>query len=245
MNIDATANWLVWDNTEAVTYTSHRTTTASAGDAVLANVTAKRRNPSDRELAVSQGVYTSQDLVWLVPQANLTGLTPGGDKEPVAKPADTITDAAGNVWTVLEVFFNTLKSTWRLMTRNLAIAFDLQDAVDIQRYTLTYDAAGAPVRAWPDNNVGTILAAGSTPYAALPARAQLLTDEIKDERGLRGFQGNYAVYLSQQVQVTQEDRVKWTDKSTSPATVRYLDILGIHNPLRIDELPVLDARLAP
>jgi hypothetical protein len=70
---------------------------------------------------------------------------------------------------------------------------------------------------------------------------QLLTTELTETLGVHGFKGKYAVTVSQDVTTVQGDRIKWT----SPTGTVYLDILGQHNPQRIDELPVLDCQVLP
>jgi hypothetical protein len=237
MIISALSDPSVWDNYETISLTSTRTTAASGGSLIDADILAKGRAPTFKEQAKSGGVYTSQDKVWLVPVLNTTFTA--------LKPADTVTDADGNVWTVLEAALNTWKSFWRLMTRNLVLAFDLKDQISIQRATITYDAAGAPVRAWPDNNVAGVSVAGSTPYGQVAARVQLLRQEEAEERGLRGKKSFYDVIIGQQVvlALAGQDRVKWLTVPASAPTA-YLDIDKLRDPLRIDELPVLECHAA-
>jgi hypothetical protein len=228
----------VWDNFETANYQSVRTTAASGGTRSLPEIQAKRRAPTFKELAASGGVYTGQDLVWLVPAVKLDPIGP-------AKPGDTITDMAGNTWTVLEASLHTWKSFWRLMTRNLVLAFDLRDQISIQRAAFTYDASGGPVRSWPDNNVPGVAPGGTTPYVQIPARVQEVRQEEKEARALAGRMLYYDVIIGQQVLLGQagQDRVKWL---TVPANMpgQYLDIRNLRNPQRIDELPVLECHLA-
>jgi hypothetical protein len=65
----------------------------------------------------------------------------------------------------------------------------------------------------------------------------LLTQEIVDERLVRGFQGTHAVVVDRQIAVTNQDRIAWSDAT---GAVQYLDIVGYHNPEQIGELPVVD-----
>ncbi len=226
MNIDASQNYLVWSNTEAVTFGSK----SSQGTSNYFVPIAKRRAPTYKELAASNGAYTGQDLVWLLPNA----LLPAGAKP---KPGDPVTDADGTKWTTLEVAWNALKATWRMVTRNLVLAYQLRALIDIQRPAITYDGAAGVLRGWPDDASPS----GSVAYAAVPAKVQLITQETQEVFGVLGLQGNYAVTVGQDVAILKVDRVKWN----SPTGTVYLDILGQRNPQRIDELPLLDCASYP
>ncbi len=214
--LDHSQEYLVWDNREAVTFRS-RGTNASQ-DFPISD--AKRRAPTYKELAASNGAYTGQDLVWLIPAT----LAPAYTSRSAPKPGDKVVSAEAT-WTALEVALNNLKSTWRLVTRNLVLAYDLRDTVDIERATVTYDAAGGPLRTF------------AAVYSALACKVQLITQELADVLGVRGFKGTYAVTVAQDVTLVQGDRVKWGSV--------YLDVLKQHNPQRIDELPVLDCVKLP
>lgn len=221
--VDVSNDWQCWDGLEAITYTSRRVT----GDSVGAVPFAKRHEMTNRELQASDGVYTAEDIIWIVPANQLTEIMSAGTdtnrRQP--KPGDTIYDTDENTWTVLAVAKQVMGSLWRLVTRNLVIAYDLKDIISIERPTLGQDASAATTRSWPPTG-------GSTVYDSIAAAVQLVTDEIIAERGLLGFKGTYVIFLSQQVTITKEDRVKFGSQ--------YFQILGIRNPTRLDELPVLD-----
>lgn len=193
---------------------------------------AKKRPLKARELAASGGVYTALDRLWLLPNA----LIPAGYSP---KPADVLTDSAGTRWTVLEAENTRNGSTWRLTCRDLVLALDLRDKIDVERAALSQDAAGAVVKLFPS---GPAPNGGKLLFAAVPARVQLLTDEIKDERGIRGFSGTHAIIVGQELTgVTNEDRVALTVAGKTT----YYDIVGYHNATRIDELPILDVESRP
>ncbi len=227
LSIDASQNYLIWGNCEQISFRSK-----TQGDgAQYAISTAKRRAPTYRELSASNGAYTGQDVVWLIPATVIPG------NMPIPKPADRVIDALGNTWTALEVALNTLKSTWRLMTRNLNLAYQLYDLIDIQRPGITYDVAGGAVRGWPDDAT----ASGSIPYRQIPAKVQLISQDDNESLGVLGAKAKYSVFVGQDVIVNKTDRVKWT----SAGVTTYLDVLGQSNPQRIDELPVLDCETLP
>jgi hypothetical protein len=232
MQIDLSGDCAFWDNTEQGTYTS----TSHAGDTVGQLQGVLRRALNYKELQASGGAYVSKDLVFLVPRTALDALLGSA----LAKAADVFTDAQGGRWTVLEAALIAARSVWRLVCRNPVIAYDLEDLIDVQRAAVSYDDAGGPVRAWPDNNAPGVAAGGSTPYQQVPCRVQLLGQEEADERGCRGMKAAYSVFLSRQLTLTAQDRVKWV----SGGVTYYLDVRGQHQPRRIDELPVLDCALA-
>jgi hypothetical protein len=71
---------------------------------------------AQREASASDGRYTRSDVAWLLPVAEL----PDGPH-----PGDLICDACGRRWTILEVQLVALRTRWRCIARNLAIAHGL------------------------------------------------------------------------------------------------------------------------
>jgi len=233
--IDMSDDFRIWDNPEAVILESTRRTIVPLGadpsrtrdrrHEIGVVPTAKRRALTNRELLASGGVYTGQDLIWLLPQQVMTqGLTP--------KPADVVIDGQGNRWTVLEVFWGKWKQTWRLTTRDLVLAHALRDKITIERATRVYDAAGVPAKLFPPDG-------GKVLYANLPARVQLQNESIVEERGIRGTQYNFTVVVDRELDLdVAEDRIVLEDD-------RILDITGYRNAHLITELPVVEAAWKP
>lgn len=217
----------VIDGTETVKYTSVRRATGLANMTEEINL-ASRQNPSWKERAASNAAYVGADLNWSIPSNRLNNLMSGSGERP--KPGDYLTDSSDVVWTVIGADSEVLGTTWLLHTLNLAIVYDLRDIISIQRATVTYDATGGPVRTWPPDG-------GSTPYSSIAANVQKITDEMKEERGLIGFQGAYVVTVDRQVTLTRDDRIVFGSV--------YLDWTGtIRNPSRVDELPQIDCHTA-
>jgi hypothetical protein len=247
VKLDFSDDWLCWDNVSQVRYEVARGVPSivdvppafdghtgapqpqpSRNKPLIVTV-AKRRNLTARELAASGGVYRGDDQVYLLPDALMEGIIP--------KPADVIIELAdgsagaqpGTRWTVLDAARNKNRQTHRLTCRDLVLAFDLRDSITIERPSLSYDAAGVPVKAFPSD---TTNAGGVVLYSGLPARVQLITKDMAEQRGIRGLEGKYHVIVGQEVDVTQEDRVLL-------ASGLYLDIVGYERAMRIDELPQL------
>lgn len=229
MALDMSTDYLIWDNPEAVTVEVrklNRQFGTSAGDTFAAS-TAKRRALTWKELTASGGAYTGQDLVWLIPQAVL-------DEDRVIKAGDVVIDEEGVRYTVLDPLLGKWGQTWRLVTRDLVLAHDLSDTIDIQRAALGYDDAGASMRRYPPYG-------GETPYANLKARVQIQEQRETDERGLRGLKETYQIIVEKDIDVREVDRVKWT---TIKRGTLYLEIKGYTQPDRIDVLPILDCEVS-
>ncbi len=239
------SDWRVWDNVEAVTYEkAMRSVAPFDSDPLLQKPlpvvpfdpaavpdtgvyqsipVAKRRKLSVRELAVSGGAYTGRDRVWFIPRTFLAD----------AKPGDVVV-ADQERWTVMEEELGKFGQTWRLTTRDLTVSYDLRDVVNIERPQITYDAAGAPIMLFPS---GPAPNGGEVLYPSLVCKVQPTTQEIAEERGIRGTAQSYDVIVSRQIAVCQYDRIAWT---AGTQTV-YLDILKLENPQSIMELPKIQA----
>lgn len=254
MQLDMADDYLCWDNVSAVLYESARAVPSvadlpprfdgatpappappSRNRRVYVH-TSKRRNLTRRELGASGGVYNALDQVWLIPEALMPEGMHSKPGDVVVELPDVLAGTAGPIadtmtgtrWTVLEAAWQKFRQTRRLTCRDLVLSYELRDSVTIERPALSYDGAGVPVKAFPSdatNPGGVVL------YSKLPARAQLVSKEMADQYGIRGLEGKYRVIVSQEVDVTAEDRVVL-------ASGLILDIVGYENAQRIDELPV-------
>jgi len=98
---------------------------------------ALRRRVSIRDRAGTGGVYTTHDAVWHIPTADLAADPP--------RLGDIIIDADANEWTVIRMTEQAAATRWRLYARNLAITYNLDSWVNLERYTLS----GTPaVKTW-------------------------------------------------------------------------------------------------
>lgn len=218
-------DWRVIDGRRAVRYTSVR----NNGPLVDVIEDAHPRQLTRREQAVSGGVYTNGQLLWNIPALQMRIGPP--------KEGDVITDGDGQDWTVLSHAYSAERAWWDLTCINLAIAYDLRDAIDIQRAGLVYDAGGLAVKTFPPD-------AGSTLYTSLTCRVQEISREEKEERGLMGTSTAYRIYLGRQTpDVGTEDRVVWSRLVGTNRVTTYLERLKYTSPDSIAELPQLECEL--
>ncbi|MCH8047495.1 MAG: head-tail adaptor protein [Planctomycetes bacterium] len=148
---------------------------------------ALRRAVTTREAAASEGKYTESDVVWHLPASLLTSPPAVGD---------TITDAAATVWTILEVQQAAADSRWRCVARVAAIDGGFNETIDIQLATWNKGSAGAATPAWANVQTG------------LSARIQPHRMDIRAEHGRRTVRTTHRIYVSQQVSVNENHRIK-------------------------------------
>jgi len=219
MNLSGRVEYLCWDNTEEVLYSSMGREAAYMEDTIAV---AKRRALNIREAAASGGVYQAGDIVWLIPAV----LYPKSMDVP--KPADIITDRDGNEFTVLSAQGQrrdaTGYQTYRCVTRNLAIAALMHDTVTIETPDSgTLDASHTELKTWRPL------------YAGVKCRVQPLDATVGAERAIRDMTTKYEVFLSRELAITTRERVVWPNALTG-----YLTITAYRNRQRIDELPVIE-----
>jgi head-tail adaptor len=207
-------DYLVWDNTSTVSYVS---VDLKDGDQNFCPSGCHRHAISRKELAASDGVYTPDDVVLRIPRPMLA-------VKP--KPRDRWTDEEGETFTVLEVGRIVGVQRYRLVCRNLILAHELDDLITIQRASISYDAAGVKIKTW-----GPLV-------TNLECRVQPVSSSIVDERGVRGFKVSHEIIISQEVSITNEDRILLKSG-------QYLEVRGYQQSERIDELPRILAEAVP
>ena len=216
-----------WDDTESVLLESSKRGGFSQTYPIKI---AKGRAIHGRAKSPSEGTYAGYERNWHFETVMLpNGLSP--------KPGDAIIQKDKTRWVILSV--DNLRNGYHCQcgTVNLVLALDLRDTVDIERASIAYTDAGVKLKNFPPASGGTLL------YSGVAAQVQLLNEDVIDQRGLRGFKGDYAVTVGIPTPlVTSEDRIRWTD---TDGISRYLDIKAVKNPDRIDELWVIDAELRP
>ena len=230
MQLDQSADYLVWDNTISVAYTHYSRT----GSTVETLTPVKRRPLNLKEQAASRGAYQAGDVMLIVPQALITGAQP--------RQADYWQQGgAGDFFTVLDGSGAKLDQsgnyqTWRLHSRNLKIAAGLGDTVDVEQCQRVQGSGADVQRLWPSGKP----AGGIILYAAVPCRVQPEEAQIVAERGKRGQATKYTVFVGIQLSLldVRECRLKWTPTGQAPV---YLDIETYTDPEQIGELPRLAA----
>ena len=129
------------DGTESVTLLRRGRTPGSSGTtiahalrrAITAGQAAVVSTGDVRKRVVSDGRYMGADVVWHLPAAELT--------DP-PRLGDVIRDGAGQRWTILTVKKATLGTRWRCETRDVAIAYGLDDTIAVLK------ADGANWQTW-------------------------------------------------------------------------------------------------
>ncbi len=223
---DTSEDCEIWDNQVSVTLTSTRL----AGTLVDTVAGALARQLTMQEKATSGGAYEGATLTWLLPRKNVQ-IGP-------LKQADVVEanegPHVGRVFTALQADLGCEQAFWRMVCVDLSIVHDLRDRITIERPTISYDASGVAVLTFPPDG-------GREVYRNLKAKVQLISEDRAEERLIEGFRGTHTVTVEKQIVLEPYDRIKWVEAQTT----YYLDTVALRNPSRLDELPVVDARLKP
>ena len=216
LTLNIADDYKVWDGLEPITFARTR----KAGSPQLDVIdSALRGQLTTKEIAASNGAYTSLDRVWLIPATLMVA---------IAKPGDKVIDQDGSTWTALQVDLIALQTIYKLTTRNPVIAYDLRDLISVETPAdlSAQDATGAKAaKLW------------KTKYANIAARVQPQDSTVVDQRGIRGMLTRYNCYVEQAVAVTNEDRVTFAG--------RYYEIVAIHNAERLEDLTMLELEVRP
>lgn len=100
---------------------------------------ALQRRIDAREAEQSNGLYTTRDVRWHLPNAET------GDRPDLG---DVIRDAAGARYTILDTAYSTLQARWRCIARNLEVFWRLTDSVTIEKATFAKGTGGAAEATW-------------------------------------------------------------------------------------------------
>jgi len=161
----------VTDNLEAVTLLRRGTGASvaiahalrravTAGEATIVNQGDVRKN------VASGGRCTAADLVWHLPVAEL-------DESP--RLGDVILDGDAQRWTILAVKRTTVDTRWRCETRNVSVAYGLDDTITVQKSgtvsgVTTWRTWRTGIRARIQPTQTTIDAAADTPSTTIGYR---------------------------------------------------------------------------
>ncbi len=167
------------------------------GSGSVALASALRRSVTTREVAASDGKYTTSDVHWHLAAAELASPPRLGDQ---------IIDATGEAWTILETQLATCGSRWKCTARNLVLAGGLNTYITILREVATKGPSGAVEPTF-------------APYASgLQARIQELSATRGEQHGRQSGIVKAKIYLTQQILVDNGNRIQAADGSLYEVT---------------------------
>jgi hypothetical protein len=230
ITVDKTQDYLVWDNTQTISYRSvSRSDRAEfdildllelfspfVGQASEFSITyAKHRPLSFNELMADNGAYTSQDTVWTFPVATSKALT----NALAMKRGDKLTDEDGIEWTVIGATLGKNRNTWVLTCRNLVIVEDLRDTITIVRPAITVGDANEPIF---DYGAGaTILADG------IAARVQPISYDRQIQNEKEDIHRKHQIVIGERMTLQANDRILWDGNVLQFDEVSGEDRLGL------------------
>lgn len=132
---------------------------------------ALRRVTNTSEPAPSLGKATEHDCVWHLPVAQLPNRPELGS---------SLRDAAGEQWTLLAVDHRVLAGRWQCRTRNLTLAHDLAQRIQIESPVHAKDKHGGSELSW------------QTIASDIPARVQ---PEVREPELVDGAGQDRAIFL--------------------------------------------------
>ncbi len=174
---------------------------------------ALQRNVSTTEIGASDGKYRAGDVRWHLP-VSLVASTP--------QLGDWIVDAALDRWQVLEVRLDTLSRRWRCVTRNLAIAYGLNDTVVIEEATYAKGTGGAAEATYHVWRAGV--------RARIQDVAAAIGTELETQRTAKRFQ----IFLEDDYDLTHNHRIR--DRKGN-----YYKIQGTANKAALGQAQVVEA----
>lgn len=213
LQLDFSADQAVFDNLEAVTFTSVRT----AGNQTTPVPDAGFYPGATGEASPSNGVYTKGTATFSVRAAAVAGV--GG-----AKPRDRVTRSNGDVYTVLSASPGNITQVWQLSCVCLKLAADLRQTGVLSRPANTQDGAGRPSRA-----------SYATVTDGIPCRVQPLGGQATDSLDKRTIPQRFAAYLGVALDARAGDRFTCDGANYT--------ILAVGNPERMDELQTLSLEI--
>jgi hypothetical protein len=191
--------------------------------------TAHRNQVSAREYAPSNGNVRRSDTIWQFPitQANVaTPIIPLGSTLTLHPSVSSSGVNDAEVWTILSCSKQIWSSKWEVLCRNLAMEANLNTQADIIRATYSSNYDGERIPSW------------ALVSANVRANFQPVTSESKAEKDRDHSDLLYDITLESAPSFTPGVDYRIVD----PSGLVY-GILEASNLNRIDELPVIRARL--
>ena len=166
------------------------------------------------KVVASGGQCTAADLVWHLPAAELA--------EP-PRLGDVIVDGGSGRWTILAVKRTTLGARWRCETRNVSIAFGLDDTITVLKMTGMTDGYGMPIwRTWK---------------TGVRARIQPEATKIVSGTDTPHTTASYRIFVEEDLELDHTCSIRGPDGA-------LYTITGTSGGSRIGEVQVIDAEIS-
>jgi hypothetical protein len=162
------------------------------------------------------GHYTDSDVIWHLPTEQLSDSPRLGD---------LIVDGEGRRWTILDVQAATLRTRWRCTTRDLAVAYALDDTVTILEATYAKGDGGAAEPTW------------RTWKAGVRARIQPAAVEIVVDNQAQQTIRRYQIFVEEDIALDHNHSIQGPDGTI----YKVRATLGGD---RIGELQIIEAEAA-
>jgi hypothetical protein len=222
LDLDLTADLELFDGLRRVVYHQLRTD-GRVNECWIRH--ALRHQVGLREAAASGGRYTTQDVIFNVPESELSWSPGPGDKIREEEPS-----GQRRTWTILSVELASLRSRYRLTCRDLVLVNRLTDAITIWAPINVQDAAGSRVQ---DVIQGGPLPGYSPVQEGVPALIQEVGGEGLNRHGRRVSRRRYKIHCGERVHVSPQDRIVDRNGTTyefvSDEGMDMLDFLQVIN----------------
>jgi hypothetical protein len=183
----------------------------------LSVASALRRAVTQQEAEASNGVVTTHDVVWHLPDHQLT-------MPPVA--GDEIDDTDGVTWIALSVKRSTNDTRWRCTCRALDIVAGPQQLVTVQQAVWSKGDAGAATATWQDS------------LTDVTARIQPDETEVLVENRRRSVRSTHLIHFRDPIAIDENTRVVGSDASV-------YHVVGTDRAERLDVLQRVHAVKSP
>ena len=210
----------VADNTEAVTLLRRGATPGNAGTVILhalrraaqsGEFAAKNRDESRRYIN-SDGQCVAADVDWHLPAAELPAPPSIGD---------AILDGDGLRWTILELELIMLRTRWKCSTRELSIAYGLDDTITILKAEYAKSDAGAAEPTWQTWRTG------------VRARIQPVEVKVGAENSALCATSTYRIFVEDDLTLDQTHRIRGVDGT-------IFQITSVTGSARLGELQTIE-----
>jgi hypothetical protein len=188
LDFDPADDLAITDGTEAVTLLRRGSTPGGPGEIIshalrraITAAEATINTSSDVHKNVpSDGQHTAASVVWHLPVAEL----------PIAPQlGDVLLDGGGQRWTILEVKQATLGARWRCESKNVAVAFGLDDTISVLKAVGTAGDAGSGQTVWRTWRTG------------VRARIQPIQTTITNIAGTAATTASYRIFVEENLEL--------------------------------------------